>query len=146
MALIRWQPLQEIEALQHEINRLFDGLAPNRMGPLGSSRFFPAAELNETDDALDLKVEIPGMAPEDIDLEVSVDSVSISGERRSETKTDKDGVVRSEFHYGRFQRVIPLPARVHNTEVDAQYKDGILTLHMPKVESEQNRVVKVNLN
>lgn len=146
MALIRWQPFQEIEALQHEINRLFEGLAPSGMGPLGNSRFFPAAELDETDTALDLKVEIPGMAPEDINLEVSADSVAISGERKCETKTDKDGVVRSEFHYGRFQRVIPLPVRVQNTEVDAQYKDGILTLHMPKVESEQNRVVKINLN
>ena len=106
----------------------------------------PAAEINETDEAIDLKVEIPGMQPEDIDVEVSANSVAIRGERKSETKSEKDGVTRSEFHYGSFQRVIPLPSRIQNTGVNAEYKDGILTLHMLKAEEERNRVVKVDIN
>jgi HSP20 family protein len=146
MALVRWEPLREIETLQREMNRLFDNLGTPAMSRLGNGAFFPAAELSETGEAIDLKVEIPGMAPEDIDVQVSADAVAISGERRTESKTEKDGVTRSEFYYGKFERVIPLPSRVQNTSVNADYKDGILTLHLPKVEDAQNKVVKVSLS
>ncbi|MEH2065263.1 MAG: Hsp20/alpha crystallin family protein [Nostoc sp.] len=72
-------------------------------------------------------------------------NVHISGERKSETKTENNGTTKSEFYYGKFQRVIPLPARVQNTNVTADYKDGILNLTLPKSEQEKNKVVKVNL-
>ena len=71
--------------------------------------------------------------------------VAISGERKSETKSEEKGITRSEFRYGKFQRVIPLPARIENTNVTAEYKDGILELTLPKSEAEKNKVVKVNL-
>ncbi|MBD0266683.1 MAG: Hsp20/alpha crystallin family protein, partial [Cyanobacteria bacterium Co-bin8] len=133
MTLIRWEPLREIETLQKEMNRLFDQLSSSELSQVGSGAFFPAAEMNETEEAIDLRVEIPGVAREDIDVQVSVASVAISGKRRTETKTEQDGMTRSEFHYGKFERLIPLPSRIQNTHVDAQYKDGILTLHLPKV-------------
>ncbi|HEY9760993.1 MAG TPA: Hsp20/alpha crystallin family protein [Trichocoleus sp.] len=145
MALVRWEPFREIDGLQKEMNRLFDRFVPETYGHLANGHFMPAAELSETEEAIDLKVEIPGMSPEDIDVQVTADSVAISGERKSETKTEKDGVTRSEFRYGRFQRVIPLPSRIQNTQVGAEYKDGVLTLHLPKMEEERNKVVKVNL-
>ena len=141
-----WEPFHEINALQQDMNRLLERLASSRGSLLKNGRFMPAAEINETDEAIDLKVEIPGMQPEDIDVEVSANSVAIRGERKSETKSEKDGVTRSEFHYGSFQRVIPLPGRIQNTGVNAEYKDGILTLHMLKAEEERNRVVKVDIN
>ena len=72
-------------------------------------------------------------------------AVYVSGERKSETNTEDKGVTRSEFHYGKFQRVIPLSARIKNTDVTADYKDGILNLTLPKTEQEKNKVVKVNL-
>ncbi|NEO63673.1 MAG: Hsp20/alpha crystallin family protein, partial [Moorea sp. SIO4G2] len=65
---------------------------------------------------------------------------------KEETNTDEKGVKRSEFRYGKFQRIIPLPVRVQNTKVEAEYKDGILNLTLPKAEEEKNKVVKVNLN
>ncbi|MBN4003162.1 Hsp20/alpha crystallin family protein, partial [Nostoc sp. LPT] len=64
---------------------------------------------------------------------------------KSETKTQDKGITKSEFYYGKFQRVIPLSARVENTNVTADYKDGILNLTLPKSEQEKNKVVKVNL-
>ena len=69
--------------------------------------------------------------------------VSIRGERKSESKTEEKGMTRTEFRYGEFHRVIPLPVHINNTDVKATYKDGILSLALPKVEEEQNRVVKV---
>jgi HSP20 family protein len=146
MALTRWEPFREINTLQRQMNRLFDDV----MSPLtryenGDFTFAPPVELNETADDIHLKLEIPGMESKDLDVQVTAEAVSISGERRSETKTEENGVTRSEFRYGKFQRVIPLPARIDNQAVQAEYKDGILQLTLPKVEDEKNKVVKVNL-
>ncbi|BFM40600.1 Hsp20/alpha crystallin family protein [Synechocystis sp. LKSZ1] len=147
MALLRWQPLRELDTLQHEMNRLFDTLSPQGLLKEGDGwpSFMPPAEITETPEALHLKVEIPGLQAEDINVEVTRDSVSLSGERRSETRAEEKGVTRTEFRYGKFERVIPLPSKVDNTQVTAEYKDGILTLTLPKAEEEKNRVVKVNL-
>lgn len=144
MALIRWQPFQEIENLQRDMNRLFDRLTTTNGDGFGNG-FAPAAELQDTPDAIHLKLEIPGMDAKDIDVQVSAEAVSVSGERKEETKTEEKGMTRTEFRYGKFQRVIPLPARVQNTDVKAEYKNGVLQLTLPKAEDEKNKVVKVNI-
>jgi HSP20 family protein len=145
MAVIRWQPLQEIDSLQREMNRLFDDmLAPMSRQNQGTA-FVPAAELKETDEAIHLKLEVPGVEAKDLNVEVMPEAVSISGERQSEIKTEEKGVFRSEFRYGKFQRVIPLPTQIDNQKVEAEYKDGILLLTLPKVEDQRRKVVKVNL-
>lgn len=147
MTLIRFQPYREIETLQRQLNRLFDSEF-NQLAGLGNDERFhtPAAEIKETDDAVHLNIEIPGMNAADLNVEVTAEAVSISGERKSENKTDENGVIRSEFRYGRFHRVISLPTRVQNTQVQANYTNGILSLTLPKVEEAKNKVVKVNLN
>jgi HSP20 family protein len=139
--LVRWNPWQEIDTLQ----RLFeDTRVPSALFDRGGIKV-PAAELHETEDAIHLKLELPGMEAKDLDVQVTENSVYISGERESETKTQNNGTTKSEFYYGKFQRVIPLSARVQNTNVTADYKDGILNLTLPKTEQEKNKVVKVNL-
>ena len=159
MALTRYNPWQE-NSLQRQFNRLFDD-ALTSCGPVltgnwddfGNFPKVPAAELTETDDALHLKLEVPGMEAKDLDIQVMADRVAIAGERKSETTSESNGNTRlceavsfrTEFRYGRFQRVIPLPARIQNTNVSADYKDGILNLTLPKSEEEKNKVVKVNL-
>lgn len=144
MALIRWQPFQEMESLQRDMNRLFDRLAANDDGG-NRSAFVPAAELQETSDAIHLSIELPGMHPKELDVQVTAEAVSISGERKEKTHTEEKGMTRTEFRYGKFQRVVPLPARIQNTDVHADYKDGILKLILPKAEQEKNKVVKINL-
>lgn len=144
MAITRWQPFQEIETLQRDMNYLFDRLMSTN-GDRMRATFSPAAEIAETADAIHLKLEIPGMEAKDIDVQVSAEAVSISGERKEETKTEEKGMSRTEFRYGKFQRVISLPARVQNTDVKAEYRNGILQLTLPKSEEEKNKVVKVNL-
>lgn len=144
MALIRWEPFSEINSLQKEMNSFFDSLASRTTDKLGST-FMPAAEMQETPEAIHLKLEVPGMDAKDIDIQVSAEAVSISGERKEETVSEEKGMTRSEFRYGSFRRVIPLPVRIQNNNVEAQYKDGILRLTLPKAEEEKNKVVKVNL-
>ncbi|MCT7955349.1 Hsp20/alpha crystallin family protein [Laspinema palackyanum] len=145
MALIRYSPFREIDTLQREMNRLFDTISSSPETENSGLTFIPPAEISETSDAIHLKLEIPGMDPEHFDVQVTAESVSISGERRSQTITEQQGMTRSEFRYGQFRRVIPLPARVKNTEVQAEYKNGILQLNLPKAEEEKNKVVKVNI-
>ncbi|KST65227.1 Hsp20/alpha crystallin family protein [Mastigocoleus testarum] len=145
MRLVRYNPSNEFQSLERSFNRLFDDLIPVNFRELTNFTKTPAAELTETDDALHLKLEVPGMEAKDLDIQVMEDSVSISGERKSETKTEDDGNTRSEFSYGKFYRVIPLNTRIQNTKVTAEYKDGILNLTLPKTTEEKNKVVRVNL-
>jgi HSP20 family protein len=145
MALVRWEPLREIETLHRDMNRLFDRLLSSDGGEGVGLSFVPAAEMEETNDAIHLKLEVPGLEPKDINVEVTAESVSISGERKSETRIEDNGITRSEFRYGRFERVIPLPSRIQNDKVYAEYKNGILSLTLPKAEDEKHKVVKVNV-
>lgn len=145
MALVRWESFREIDSLQQEMNRLFNTFTPDAEDRGNRFPLMPAVEVNETSDAVHLRFEAPGMEAKDLDVQVTVEAVSISGDRKSETKTAEKGMTRSEFRYGKFQRVIPLPAKVQTDQVQAEYKDGILRLTLPKAEDERNRVVKVNL-
>ena len=146
MALVRWNPWQEIDTLERQISRLFDEVsAPTTRQENRVSIRTPAAEIKETPDAIHLKIEIPGMEAKDLDVQVTESAVSVSGERKAKPQTEENGVTRSEFRYGRFQRVIGLPARIQNTNVTAEYKDGILNLNLPKLAAETNKIVKVNL-
>lgn len=141
MALIRWEPFREVDTLQREMNRLFDSLTPE----VNNTTFVPAAEMQETPDAIQLRIEVPGIEAKDLDVQVTAEAVSISGERKATVQAAERSMFRSEFRYGRFQRIIPLPVRIQNTQVQAEFKHGILHLNLPKAEEERNKVVKVNL-
>lgn len=147
MALIRWEPFREMESLQRDMNRLFDRMMVPADGgaDIAGSSFIPAAEMQETSDQIKLKVEVPGLDAKDLDVKVTAEAVAISGERKSETKSEDKGMHRTEFRYGRFQRVVPLPARIQNDKVQAEFKNGVLCLTMPKAESEKNKVVTISL-
>ncbi|MBF2017998.1 MAG: Hsp20/alpha crystallin family protein [Rivularia sp. T60_A2020_040] len=145
MTLSRYNPWQEMNALQRSFNRLFDDMLTPDNSDFTSFSKVPAAELWETNEAVNLKIELPGMNTKDLDIHVTENAVSIKGERKQESTTEENGTKRTEFRYGKFERIIPLPARIQNTDVKADYKDGILNLHLPKAQEEKNKVVKVNL-
>jgi HSP20 family protein len=143
--LLRYNPWQELNTIQRQLDRLFTDHQTS--SDVGESRLVktPVAELQETDDTIYLKIELPGMAAKDIDIQVTENAVSVSGERQNSSKIQEEAVTKSEFYYGKFQRLIPLPAKVQNTQVVANYQDGILHLTLPKMQSEQHKVFKVNL-
>ncbi|GBF79951.1 Hsp20/alpha crystallin family protein [Aphanothece sacrum] len=146
MSLVRYNPWKEMNTLQRQLNQLFDdGLLTNLGQELKDLTYVPSAELSETDDSILLKLELPGMKSEDLDIQVTKEAVYISGERKQETKSEENGVTRTEFRYGKFSRSIALPALVNNNNVTANYQEGILTLTLPKAEEEKNKVVKINL-
>lgn len=149
MALIRWEPFREIESMQRDMNRLFERMmVPGDGGrdiTTGGASFIPAAEMHETPDAVELKIEVPGMEAKDLDVKVTPEAVAIAGERKVEKKIEEKGMTRSEFRYGQFQRIIPLPTRIQNDQVQAEYTNGVLRLTLPKAEADKNKVVTINL-
>jgi HSP20 family protein len=148
MAVIRWQPWHELETLSRQVDELFNGFTAFDR-PVATRRteatWTPAVELKGNDTEFVLRAELPGIAPKDLDISVSRDAVSISGESRFEHQTEEKGLIRSEFRYGKFQRVIPLPAKVQNDQAKAEFKDGVLTLTLPRLQAVKPQVVKVQL-
>ena len=138
-----WQPFTEIETIRQELDKVFDQLATTRDN--SKATWMPALEFVDAGDNFVLKAQLPGIDPKDVDVQVTPEAISISGERRYENTNEKSGYVRSEFRYGKFHRVLPLPAPIHNDSVQAEYKDGILMLTLPKVTEARNKVVKINL-
>ena len=150
MALVRWNPATELDAFRRQMDRLFDEMTGD--GFAGSRSEHRALtpqwgqlpiELNDAGDNLELKAQVPGINPDDLDVTVNRDSVTISGEYRHEDKGDNS--YGSEFQYGKFSRTIGLPVGIQQDNVEADYNNGILTLHLPKVEQAGNQKVKINL-
>ena len=143
MLMRYWQPFTEIETLRQQLDKAFDQRAATRDN--SEAAWMPALELADAGDNFVLKAQLPGVDPKDIDVQVTPEAISISGERRYENTEEKPGYIRSEFRYGKFHRVLPLPTHIQNDSVQAEYKDGILMLTLPKVTEARNKVVKINL-
>ncbi|MEG4025586.1 Hsp20/alpha crystallin family protein [Microcoleus sp. S13C4] len=143
MLMRYWQPFTEIETIREQLDKVFDQRATTRDN--SEATWMPALEFADAGDNFVLKAQLPGIDPKDIDVQVTREAISISGERRYENTDEKSRYLRSEFRYGKFHRVLPLPAHIQNDSVQAEYKDGILTLTLPKVTEARNKVVKINL-
>jgi HSP20 family protein len=150
MSLLRWQPWREVDTLRQQMDRLFEDLIHDThevslLPKLEDATWAPAVELKETDTSVILQAQIPGVDAKDLDIQVSQDAVSISGEYRKEQKTEEKGFYRSEFSYGQFQRIVPLPVRIDNAAISSEFKNGILTLTLAKMAGTTPKIVKVNL-
>jgi HSP20 family protein len=143
MAIISWQRQGDVEAMRRAINSILEDKLRVRQPQMVA--FKPAVELQDKDEALVLHAQIPGIDARDLDVRVSKQAVVISGEKSDNNQTEKIGYFRSEFTYGKFQRVIQLPVAIQNDKVQAEYKNGVLSLTLPKASTAGNQVVKVNL-
>lgn len=143
MRLVRWQPFSEMESLRHQMDRMFDEIAG--MNRQTSPNWTPAIEIQDREECLVLRAEIPGVEAKDLDIQVAREAVAISGEHRYENKAQEQGFFKTELRYGSFQRTIPLPVAVENNQVQAEFKDGILKLTLPKAQEAKHKVVKISL-
>lgn len=147
MSLMRWQPWQELETVRRQLDQLFDEMAPlsreGLMTTVNRAVRVPAIELKATDTEVILKAEIPGIEGKDLDIQVTRDAVAIKGEYQSEEPSEGQQIYRSEFRYGSFHRVIPLPVEVDNEQAKADFTHGVLTLTLPKLTVDRHKVVKV---
>jgi HSP20 family protein len=133
--------------LREDIDRLFESpLAELARTSNLLSGWTPALDLYEDKDNLYVKMEMPGMKREDIDVSLHEGSLSVSGERKSEQKHQDAEVYRAERFFGRFQRTVTLPTPVAADKVKAQYQDGILTITLPKTEEAKPKHINVNVS
>jgi HSP20 family protein len=140
MMIRYWQPFREIETLRRQLDQVFDEITSSQGDTPGT--WGPAIEMQDSDDNLILKVQLPGVEGKDLDIQVTREVVAIAGDR---PQPPQQSYLHSEFRYGKFQRVVNLPVPVQNDQVSADFNHGILTLTLPKVTEARNRVVKVNL-
>ena len=147
MSLIRFQstplyPLAGLSRLPELRNELFDRLfnAPE------AKSWVPALDVYEEKDNYVVKVELPGVNKEDVKLSLEQGTLTITGERKSETKQEGTEVHYTERFHGRFQRVIDLPESVAADKVTAQYKDGILTVTLPKSEHAKPKQIDIQVS
>ena len=155
MNLIRWQTptlatwprFGRLTDLREEIDRLFDGtLAEFTQSSNLLSGWTPAFDVYEDKDNFTVVAELPGLKKEDIEVTLHNGTLSVSGERKNESKCDDTEVYRSERFFGRFQRTISLPTAVAADKIKAQYKDGILTVTLPKTEEAKPKHIDVAVN
>ncbi|MGB5633915.1 MAG: Hsp20/alpha crystallin family protein [Waterburya sp.] len=141
MKIVSFSPFEQVDSLRHQIDRVFADIEGNA----DQGNFWqPAMELIDDSDNLILRMPLAGVSKEDIEIEASKKSVTISGERhRPASKSSR--YLYSELHYGKFKRKVNLPISIVNTQVKANYEAGILTLMLPKVEEAKHKVVKINL-
>jgi HSP20 family protein len=130
MALVRWSPSRETNALQGEIDRLFDGFfgaAARR-----DRRWVPATDLVETKDHLVLRADLPGVSEEDVSVEIKDRMLTISGERKDEHNEENEGYYRFERVHGQFARSLAIPDGIDPEQVDASFDRGVLEVRIPK--------------
>jgi HSP20 family protein len=143
--LVRWEPFRDLVSLREAMDRLFeesfvrpqtDWLAPTEAGAL-------AVDMYETDDAVVVKSAIPGIKPEDIDIIVAGDTLTIKGETKSEEEVKEENYVRREMRYGSFARTLAVPTSVVADKAEAEFENGVLTLTLPKAEEVKPKAIQI---
>ena len=142
----RWDPFQDMVSLQEDMNKLFSDFwgRGTRRG-IADEFWAPLVDIEETQDELVVKAEIPGMKKEEIKLQVTGDTLAITGERRSESETKDKTYHRIERSYGKFQRIIGLPSEVQGTKAKASYENGVLVIHLPKTDEAKPKEISIDV-
>jgi HSP20 family protein len=143
MALVRWDPFRDLTALQSEVNRLFSRATGGEVSERQS--WTPAIDVVETNDAIVLKAELAGMKPEDINIEVQDNVLTVSGERKFEEEVKEDKFYRIERRYGSFSRSLALPPTADEGHVEAKYDNGLLQITVRKAEVAKPKKITVSV-
>ncbi len=147
MDLVRWNPWKEMVSLRDRMNRLFDDVffrSDRREDPWADGVWVPAVDMFETDDKVVIKAELPGLEKKDISLDLQNGVLTLKGERKSENEVKEDNYYRREMSYGKFVRSFSLPVDVDAEKIKAEFKNGLLTVEVPKPEGHKPKQIKVN--
>jgi HSP20 family protein len=147
LTITRRDPFRGLAALHEQLNRLFDDPF-FRIQPSDSAltAWSPAVDIYETENELTLKADLPGLQEKDLDVRVENNMLTIRGERKWEKNVSEDNYLRVERSYGSFSRSFSLPSTVNTDAIRAEYKNGVLEVHMPKREESKPRQVKVTVS
>lgn len=144
MSLTRWDPYREALTLREAMNRLFEeSMVPSRRGEGGAGLVPVAVDVYETEEEVVVKSDLPGIKPEDVDISVQENTLTIKGEFESEKEEERENVHLRERRYGAFQRSVSLPAMVEAENAEASFEKGVLKITLPKAEQEKPKRIEV---
>lgn len=142
MSLTRWGPMGEFISLREAVDRLFEDSVLRPFDGFGAAF---AVDIHETDKAFVIKAALPGVKPEQIDIEATDEGITIKAELKEETEVRSEQYLRKERRYGKFQRSFTLPSAIDPNKVEATFKDGIATITLPKSEVVTPKQIKVKV-
>ncbi len=147
MNLVRWNPMREMETLHNRINRFFDdsffpALSLDDDTSLGSWK--PVVDIYENEDTVVVKAELPGVDKKDIKVDLKDGVLTLTGERSHEKEVEKENYCRKERAFGRFHRSFTVPTEIDPDKIKAEFKDGVLTVEIPKPEEQKPKKITVH--
>lgn len=141
--------LDPFSSFRREVDRLFDDfLAPaeqRSFGPANGGGIRPSLEIAETGQAYTVTAELPGLEQKDVELTLRDNALILSGEKKQERKEENGGMRYTERSFGRFERVVPLDAEIDADQVDARFKNGVLTVTLPKNPKAQDKTRRIEI-
>jgi HSP20 family protein len=143
MNLVTYDPFRELRSLQDEVNRVFNAGFNRGDNEMMRGAWSPSVDIYENKDNIVLEAELPGMRPDDVNISIENNVLTIHGERKFEKKDDKDDFHRVERSYGAFTRSFTLPPTVSAEKVDAEFENGVLRLTMAKREEAKPRRIEI---
>ena len=147
MNLVRFNPMRDMFGFRNRMNHLFDDFfcpVTKDDENLSVWNWKPVVDVYDNDDNIVIKAELPGVEKENIVIDVKGRFLTLKGERSSENNIEEDRYHRRERTYGKFERVFTLPAEVDSEKITADYKDGILTIDIPKPEEKKTRQITIH--
>lgn len=141
MSLGNWNPFEELAGFRRLFDEPFVGSVRDTDLPVGEWK--PLMDVVETKEGITLKVEVPGIKQEDINISLEDSTLTVKGERKHESEVNEEGYKRFERSYGSFQRSVVLPPAVDVNRVKAMYKDGVLEIQLPKKEEARPKAIRV---
>ncbi len=143
----RWEPFRGLSTLHDQVNRLFNETVLRGHGEDSAlTTWSPAVDIYETENELVVKADLPDVSEKDIDVRVENNLLTVRGERKFEKSVSEDNYLRVERSYGAFSRSFSLPNTVNAEQIQVEYKNGVLTVTMPKREESKPRQVKVSIS
>jgi HSP20 family protein len=148
MTLVRWAPFRDLLNIQDEMNRMFNNAFARfpEKGEGSAMLWAPLVDIVETDDEITVVAEIPGMKKEDVKISIQDDVLTLKGEKKQEKESNQKNFQRVERSYGVFERSFSLPSSIQSDKVKASYKDGLLTIHLPKAEEAKPKEISISVN
>jgi HSP20 family protein len=146
MAIVRWEPFRDLVTAQRDFERLFrEHFSPSGETELSTRSWAPPVDIYETENDIVLKAELPGVDPKDVEVRVEDNTLYLKGERKFEKEVKEQNYHRVERSYGSFARSFSLPNSISADKVKAEFKDGLLTLTMPKREEAKPKTIKIDV-
>ena len=145
MAITKYNPMREMVGLSDRLNRMFEEMSGFNVDNEITGSWAPAVDVYESENAIEIKADLPGMTEKDIDVTVENNTLTIKGERKFENEEKRETYHRVERQYGSFYRSFQLPNTVDVTKINANFRNGILELALPKKEETRPKKIAINV-